>query len=79
MQHVDDVVRQPKEAEGQHDGQDELLTPNVTAELGLSDPPQDAYVAAYNDPIGNYKPQHELQCVLEDHLCRGDKRGIERK
>lgn len=39
LQHVDDVVRQPKEAEGQHDGQDELLTPNVTAELGLSDPP----------------------------------------
>lgn len=70
MQHVDDVVRQPKEAEGQHDGQDELLTTNAPAELGLSDPPQDAYVADNNDSIRNQKPQHELQGVLDDHLFR---------
>lgn len=53
LHHVDDVVGQPKEAEGQHDGQDELLTTNSTAKLGLSDPPQDADVADYNDPVGN--------------------------
>lgn len=38
LHHVDDVVRQPDAAEGQHDGQDKLLTTNSTAELGLSDP-----------------------------------------
>lgn len=39
LHHVDDMVGQPKEAEGQDDGQDELLTTNATAELGLSDSP----------------------------------------
>lgn len=38
LHHVDDVVGQPKQAEGQHDGQDKLLTTNATAKLGLSDP-----------------------------------------
>lgn len=45
LHHVDDVVRQPKDAEGQHNGQDELLAANAAAELGFPDPPQDAYVA----------------------------------
>lgn len=38
LHHVDNVIGQPKAAEGQHDGQDELLTTNATTELGLSDP-----------------------------------------
>lgn len=39
LHHVDDVVGQPKEAEGQHDGQDELLTTNAPAKPGLLYPP----------------------------------------
>lgn len=53
MHQVYEMVGQPKQAEGQHDGQDELLATNATAELGLSDPTQDAYVADYNDSIRN--------------------------
>lgn len=47
------MVGQPKQAEGHHDGQDEIFATNATSELGLSDPTQDAYVADYNDSIGN--------------------------
>lgn len=45
LHHVDDVVRQPKEAEGQHDGQDQLLAADSSAELGSSDPPEDTEIA----------------------------------
>lgn len=64
LHHVDDVVRQPEDAESQHNGQDELFTPNATAKLGPSDPLQNAYIADDNDSIGYYKPQDNLQCVL---------------
>jgi len=62
------VVGQPEEAEGQHDGQDELLAANATPELGLPEPPQDADVADDDDGVRDQKAQHELQRVLEDHL-----------
>lgn len=47
------MVGEPEEAEGQHDGQDELLTANAAAEFGLSDPTQDANIADHNDGIRN--------------------------
>jgi len=53
LNHIDEVVWQPKEAECQHDGKDELLATNATSKLGLSEPPQDADVADYNDRVGN--------------------------
>lgn len=45
------MVGQPEEAEGQHDGQDEVLAANTTAEFSLSDPPQDTNIADQDDPI----------------------------
>lgn len=52
LHHVDDVVRQPKNAERQHDGQDEILAADAAAEPGLPDAPQDPYVAEHDDPVG---------------------------
>lgn len=53
LHYVDKVVRQPKEAESQHDRQDKFLTANSTTEPGLSNPPQDEDVADYYDGIWN--------------------------
>lgn len=56
LHHVDDVIRQPKKTESQHDGQDEFLTTNASPKLGLTDPTQDADVADHDDSVGNQKP-----------------------
>lgn len=45
LHHVDNVVWQPKQAEGDHDGQDELFTADAAAEFSLPDPSQEANVA----------------------------------
>lgn len=37
MHHVDQMVGQPEEAESHHDGQDEFLAPDASAEFCLSD------------------------------------------
>lgn len=55
LHHVDDVVRQPEDAECQHDGQDELFAANAATKLGFSDALQDANVADDNHPVRNHK------------------------
>lgn len=37
LHHIDDVVRQPENAERQHNGQDEFLAADAATEPGLSD------------------------------------------
>lgn len=73
MHHIDDVVRQPKNAERQHNGQDEVLTSDAATEPGLSDPPQNPNVAEHDDRVGYQKAQDELQRVLDYHLWSGEK------
>ena len=51
LYHVDDVVRQPEQAERHHNSQDEFLAANLSAELGLSQAFQDQDVAGDNDRV----------------------------
>lgn len=62
------MVWQPENPKGHHDGQDELLTVDLSLELGLPQASQDEHVRHYNDCIGDDEPQHCFKGVLEPHL-----------
>lgn len=74
LYHVDDVVRQPEEAEHDHDGQDELLAADPPLELGLPDASEDEDVAGYDDGVRKDESWHRLQGVLEAYLRREGKK-----
>lgn len=78
LQDVDHMVGQPEEAEGQHNGQDELLTANAAAEFSLSNPPQDTNVTDQDDPIRDQKSQHNLHHVLKNDLWRAEEMQTQR-
>lgn len=76
LDHVDNVVRQPENAEHHHDGQDELLAAYCPAELGLPQAPQDEEVADYDDRVRKDEARHRLEGVLKPHLRSGGHKAV---
>lgn len=64
------MVWQPEDTKGHHYGQDELLTVDLSLELGIPQASQDQYITHYNDGIGHNESQHCLKGVLEPHLYK---------
>lgn len=71
LYHVDDVVRQPEEAERHHDSQDEILAADPSLELGLPQASQDEDVTGDDDGVRKDEARHRLEAVLEPHLHVG--------
>lgn len=68
LYHVDNVVRQPEQAKHHHNGQDEFLAADLSAEPGLPQASQDEHVADYDDCVRKNESCHCLEGVLKPHL-----------
>lgn len=76
LYHVDNMVGQPENAKSHHNGQDEFLAADLSAELGLPQTSQSEDVAGYDDCIRQNESCHCLQGILKPHLHPGKKDNV---